>query len=61
METRAKHIAVGSFVIAFLLGIAFFVFWLASYEGEVRYVQYYARFSGSVSCSPPEKCSVPLP
>lgn len=49
METRAKHIAVGSFVIAFALGIAFFVFWLARYEGEVRYDQYYARFSGSVS------------
>ena len=49
METRAKHIAVGSFVIAFALGIAFFVFWLARYEGEVRYDQYFARFSGSVS------------
>jgi phospholipid/cholesterol/gamma-HCH transport system substrate-binding protein len=49
METRAKHIAVGSFVLIFVLGIAFFVFWLARYEGEVRYAQYYARFSGSVS------------
>jgi len=49
METRAKHIAVGSFVIAFVLGIAFFVFWLARYEGRVTYDQYYARFSGSVS------------
>ena len=25
------------------------MFWLARYEGQVRYVQYYARFSGSVS------------
>jgi phospholipid/cholesterol/gamma-HCH transport system substrate-binding protein len=49
METRAKHIAVGSFVLLFALAIAFFVFWLARYEGEVRYVPYYARFSGSVS------------
>lgn len=49
METRAKHIAVGSFVLLFVLGIAFFVFWLARFEGETRYDQYFARFSGSVS------------
>lgn len=49
METRAKHIAVGSFVLVFVLGIAFFVFWLARFEGKVPYDQYYARFSGSVS------------
>jgi len=49
METRAKHIAVGSFVLIFVLGIAFFVFWLARFEGKVPYDQYYARFSGSVS------------
>jgi phospholipid/cholesterol/gamma-HCH transport system substrate-binding protein len=49
METRAKHIAVGSFVLLFVLGIAFFVFWLARFEGEVRYDHYYARFSGSVA------------
>ena len=49
METRAKHIAVGSFVLAFVLGIAFFVFWLARFEGEVKYHDYYVRFAGSVS------------
>ena len=49
METRAKHIAVGSFVLAFVLGIAFFVFWLARFEGEVKYYDYSVRFSGSVS------------
>lgn len=49
METRAKHIAVGSFVLLFVLGIAFFVFWLARFEGQVRYDRYYARFSGSVA------------
>lgn len=49
METRAKHIAVGSFVLLFALGIAFFVFWLARFEGEVRYDRYFARFSGTVS------------
>ncbi|MGH6891072.1 MAG: MlaD family protein [Dongiaceae bacterium] len=49
METRAKHIAVGAFVLAFVVGIAFFVFWLARFEGEVKYYDYYVRFSGSVS------------
>lgn len=49
METRAKHIAVGSFVLLFALGIAFFVFWLARFEGEVRYDRYFVRFAGSVS------------
>jgi len=49
VETRAKHIAVGAFVLAFALGIAFFVFWLARFEGEVKYYDYYVRFAGSVS------------
>lgn len=49
METRAKHIAVGSFVLLFAIGIAFFVFWLARFEGEVRYDRYFARFAGTVS------------
>jgi phospholipid/cholesterol/gamma-HCH transport system substrate-binding protein len=49
METRAKHITVGAFVLTSILAIAFFVFWLARFEGEVRYYNYYVRFSGSVS------------
>jgi phospholipid/cholesterol/gamma-HCH transport system substrate-binding protein len=49
METRAKHITVGAFVLSSVLAIAFFVFWLARFEGEARYYNYYARFSGSVS------------
>lgn len=49
METRAKHIAVGAFVLSFVLAIAFFVFWLARFEGEVTYDDYFVRFSGSVS------------
>ena len=49
METRAKHITVGAFVLSTALAIAFFVFWLARFEGEVKYVDYYVRFSGSVS------------
>lgn len=49
METRAKHIAVGAFVLSFVLAIAFFVFWLARFEGEATYDDYYVRFAGSVS------------
>jgi phospholipid/cholesterol/gamma-HCH transport system substrate-binding protein len=49
METRARHITVGSFVLSFVLAIAFFVFWLARFQGEAKYYDYYVRFSGSVS------------
>jgi phospholipid/cholesterol/gamma-HCH transport system substrate-binding protein len=49
METRAKHITIGAFVLSSVLAIAFFVFWLARFEGEVKYQDYYVRFSGSVS------------
>src|SRR5512138_3722134 len=49
METRARHITIGAFVLTSVLAIAFFVFWLARFEGEVRYYNYYVRFSGSVS------------
>lgn len=49
METRAKNITIGAFVLSSLLAIAFFVFWLASFEGEVKYYNYYVRFAGSVS------------
>ncbi|HET6621011.1 MAG TPA: MlaD family protein [Dongiaceae bacterium] len=49
METRARHITVGSFVLSSVLAIAFFVFWLAGFQGEAKYYDYYVRFSGSVS------------
>jgi phospholipid/cholesterol/gamma-HCH transport system substrate-binding protein len=49
METRAKHITIGAFVLSSVLAIAFFVFWLARFEGEVKYNNYFVRFSGSVS------------
>jgi phospholipid/cholesterol/gamma-HCH transport system substrate-binding protein len=49
METRAKHITIGAFVLSSVLAITFFVFWLARFEGEVRYYNYFVRFSGSVS------------
>ncbi|MEZ5832612.1 MAG: MlaD family protein [Dongiaceae bacterium] len=49
METRAKHLTIGLFVLTSVLAIAFFVFWLARFEGEVKYNEYFVRFSGSVS------------
>jgi phospholipid/cholesterol/gamma-HCH transport system substrate-binding protein len=49
METRAKHITIGAFVLSSVLAIAFFVFWLARFQGEAVFYNYYARFSGSVS------------
>ena len=49
MDTRAKHITIGAFVLSSILAIAFFVFWLARFEGEARYYSYYVRFAGSVS------------
>jgi phospholipid/cholesterol/gamma-HCH transport system substrate-binding protein len=49
METHAKHITIGAFVLSSLLAVAFFVFWLARFEGEARYYNYYVRFAGTVS------------
>ncbi len=49
METRAKHITIGAFVLSSILAIAFFVFWLARFEGEARFFNYYVRFAGTVS------------
>lgn len=49
METRARHLAVGSFVLLLLAGVFVFVLWAAKFQGQVSYTTYYARFSGSVS------------
>lgn len=49
METRARHLAVGSFVLLLLAGVFVFVLWAAKFQGQVSYSDYYARFSGSVS------------
>ena len=52
METRAKHITIGAFVLSSVLAIAFFVFWLARFEGEAKYYNYFVRFGWTVpSCS----------
>jgi len=49
METRARHLAVGSFVLLLLAGAFIFVLWAAKFQGQVTYNGYFARFSGSVS------------
>ena len=49
METRARHLAVGSFVLLLLAGAFVFVLWVAKFQGQVSYDSYFARFSGSVS------------
>lgn len=49
METRARHLAVGSFVLLLLAGAFVFVLWVAKFQGQVAYYPYFARFTGSVS------------
>ncbi len=49
METRARHIAVGAFVLALCLGIGLFSIWVAKFQGQVTYVPYFTRFGGSVA------------
>nr|WP_298689086.1 MlaD family protein [uncultured Dongia sp.] len=49
METRARHLAVGSFVLLLLAGAFVFILWAAKFQGQVSYNIYYARFTGSVA------------
>ena len=49
METRARHIAVGAFVLALCLGLGLFAIWVAKFQGQVTYVPYFTRFAGSVA------------
>jgi phospholipid/cholesterol/gamma-HCH transport system substrate-binding protein len=49
METRARHLAVGSFVLLLVAGLFAFVLWAAKFQGQVTYSHFYARFAGSVS------------
>lgn len=49
METRARHLAVGCFVLLLLACAFVFVLWVAKFQGRVTYSAYYARFAGSVS------------
>jgi phospholipid/cholesterol/gamma-HCH transport system substrate-binding protein len=49
METRAKHITVGLFVLVTLLAIATFCLWAANVQTKDQYTSYFIRFSGSVA------------
>ncbi|HWU00077.1 MAG TPA: MlaD family protein [Terriglobales bacterium] len=49
METRAKHITVGLFVLLVILGIAGFCLWAANVQTKQDYSGYFIRFSGSVA------------
>jgi phospholipid/cholesterol/gamma-HCH transport system substrate-binding protein len=49
METQARHLAVGSFVLLLIAGIFVFVLWTARFQGQTIYDSYFIRFAGSVS------------
>jgi phospholipid/cholesterol/gamma-HCH transport system substrate-binding protein len=49
METRARHLAVGAFVLVLVVCGGLFAIWIAKFTGQVTFVPYYTRFSGSVS------------
>jgi phospholipid/cholesterol/gamma-HCH transport system substrate-binding protein len=49
METRARHLAVGAFVLVLVVCAGLFAIWVAKFRGEVTYLPYYTRFGGSVS------------
>jgi phospholipid/cholesterol/gamma-HCH transport system substrate-binding protein len=49
METRARHIAVGAFVLVLVICGGLFAIWIAKFSGQVTFVPYFTRFSGSVS------------
>jgi phospholipid/cholesterol/gamma-HCH transport system substrate-binding protein len=49
METRARHLAVGAFVLVLVLCGGLFAIWVAKFSGRVEFMPYYTRFGGSVS------------
>jgi phospholipid/cholesterol/gamma-HCH transport system substrate-binding protein len=49
METRAKHLTVGLFVLVVLLAIAGFCLWAANVQTKEDYTKFFIRFSGSVA------------
>ncbi|MCG8354729.1 MAG: MCE family protein [Kiloniellales bacterium] len=49
METRANYIMVGTFVLAFSLGLIAFVLWLAKFQHDVEFNRYDIFFQGSVT------------
>ena len=49
METKANHLAIGSFVLASIAGLMVFVLWLGKAEFDRKLDAYQIYFSGSVS------------
>ncbi len=49
METRANYVMVGGFVLAFSVGLVFFVLWLAKFQHDVEFIRYDIIFQGSVT------------
>jgi len=49
METRASHILVGSFVLAFLAGLIAFAIWIAKVDLDAEYRDYDIYFDDTVS------------
>ncbi len=49
METRANHLIVGAFVIAFALGAMIFVIWLAKYQADREFSHYNIIYRGDVT------------
>ena len=49
METRARHLAVGAFVLVLVICGGLFAIWIAKFSGQVTFMPYFTRFSGSVS------------
>ena len=49
METRAPHVLIGGFVLAFLFGILALIAWLAKIEIDQEYASYRIPFEGAVS------------
>ncbi|WP_341911787.1 MlaD family protein [Ferrovibrio terrae] len=49
METRAHHLLIGSFMLAFLVAIVAFVLWLAKSEVDREVARYNIFFNGSVA------------
>src|SRR3546814_16833944 len=49
METRAHHLLIGSFMLAFLVAIVLFVLWLAKSQVDRDVAHYNIYFHGSVA------------
>jgi len=49
METRANYLLVGTFVLAFTVGLVVFVIWLAKFQFETEFARYDIHVTGSVT------------